>query len=164
MATQTNTHVVVKTTEGNFVIELNEEKAPISVKNFLKYVDEKHYDGVIFHRVMSNFMIQGGGFEPGMKRKDTHDPIKNESNNGLKNDNGTISMARTNVFDSATDQFFINVKDNDFLNNQYAVFGKVVNGMDVIKKIKGVPTGQSGPHGDVPKEDVIIHKIERVTL
>ena len=158
------------TSMGNIVVALEEERAPNTVKNFLRYVDEKHYDGVIFHRVIPGFMIQGGGMEPGMGEKDMHEPIKNEANNGLKNDRGTLAMARTNVVDSATAQFFINLKDNDFLNHKpgppstygYAVFGKVTEGMDVVDKIAKVKTGSRRGHQDVPVEDVVITSVRRV--
>ena len=158
-----------ETSLGNFTVELFEKEAPITTKNFLRYVDENHYDGTIFHRVIPGFMIQGGGMEPGMGEKDTHDPIKNEATNGVRNDRGTLAMARTNVVDSATAQFFINLKDNDFLNHQpgppsafgYAVFGKVTEGMDVVDKIAKVKTGVRRPHSDVPLEDVVIKSIRR---
>jgi peptidyl-prolyl cis-trans isomerase B (cyclophilin B) len=158
--------VQLQTTQGAIVIELDAEKAPKSVENFLSYVRKGHYDNTIFHRVIKNFMIQGGGFEPGMKQKDTDAPIENEAGNGLKNDRYTVAMARTNAPHSATAQFFINVVDNDFLNFSsptpqgfgYAVFGKVVEGTDVVDAIKGVRTGSSGFHQDVPLEDVVIEK------
>jgi cyclophilin family peptidyl-prolyl cis-trans isomerase len=154
--------VIMETSQGTIKIELNAEKAPITVKNFLQYVDDKHYDGTIFHRVISNFMIQGGGFEPGMKEKKTREKIKNESPNGLSNVNGAIAMARTNQLDSATSQFYINVKDNLFLDdNRYCVFGKVIEGMDVVNKIKGVKTRSVGGFDDVPSEDVIIKSVRR---
>jgi cyclophilin family peptidyl-prolyl cis-trans isomerase len=158
-AATTAAKVRLKTNKGDIVIELNAEKAPITVKNFLKYVGEKHYDGTVFHRVIDGFMIQGGGMALDGGRlveKRTGAGIKNESNNGLKNDTGTIAMARTNDPDSATVQFFINVADNAMLNfpsnNGYAVFGKVIEGMDVVNAIKGVKTGS----GDVPVEPVVI--------
>lgn len=159
--------VLLTTTFGEIEIELNEEKAPISVKNFLTYVDEKRYDGTIFHRVIPNFMIQGGGFDQNMKQQPTNASIKNEANNGLRNERGTIAMARTQIVDSATSQFFINVNNNDFLNNGsrdfgYAVFGKVVQGMPVVDQITAVPTGRKNGHGDVPLEPVVIIKAERV--
>ncbi len=162
--------VKLTTNHGDIVIELDAEKAPETVKNFLAYVEAGHYDNTIFHRVINGFMIQGGGFEPGMKQKATQAPIKNEANNGLKNDIGTIAMARTQDPHSATAQFFINVADNDFLNFKaenvqgwgYCVFGKVSEGMDVIEKIKGVKTGNAGFHQDVPKEDVVIQRAEVV--
>ena len=162
--------VKLTTNHGDIVIELDAEKAPETVKNFLAYVEAGHYDNTIFHRVINGFMIQGGGFEPGMKQKATQAPIKNEANNCLKNDIGTIAMARTQDPHSATAQFFINVGDNDFLNFKaeniqgwgYCVFGKVSAGMDVVEKIKGVKTGNAGFHQDVPKEDVVIQRAEVV--
>ena len=162
--------VKLTTNHGDIVIELNAEKAPETVKNFLAYVEAGHYDNTIFHRVISDFMIQGGGFEPGMKQKGTNAPIKNEADNGLKNDAGTIAMARTQDPHSATAQFFINVKDNDFLNYSapnvqgwgYCVFGKISEGLDVVTKIRNVKTGSSGFHQDVPKEDVVILRAEVV--
>ncbi|MDZ4082149.1 MAG: peptidylprolyl isomerase [Bdellovibrionales bacterium] len=163
------TTVVIETSLGNIEVELNAEKAPISTENFLKYVDKKHYDGTIFHRVISNFMIQGGGMTEKMDEKKSDAPIKNEAANGLKNDRGTIAMARTSVVDSATAQFFINVQDNDFLNHKapnprdfgYAVFGKVTAGMDVVDKIKAVPTGMTGGMQDVPKTPVVMKSVRR---
>ncbi|HEY2784457.1 MAG TPA: peptidylprolyl isomerase [Fimbriiglobus sp.] len=162
-----NPVVVMETSMGTIKIELFEDKAPITVKNFLGYVKDKHYDGTIFHRVIPTFMIQGGGMEPGMKEKKTKEPIKNESSNGLKNTKGTIAMARTSVPDSATSQFFINVKDNDFLDKAnardgvgYCVFGRVTSGMDVVEKIKAVKTETKGQHGDVPVEDVVIKSVK----
>lgn len=160
--------VKLTTNHGEIVIELNAEKAPETVKNFLAYVEAGHYNNTIFHRVINGFMIQGGGFEPGMKQKPCGEPIQNEANNGLKNEAGTIAMARTNAPHSATAQFFINVADNDFLNHRspdmqgwgYCVFGKVSEGMDVVDKIKGVKTGSSGFHQDVPKDDVVIQSAE----
>jgi peptidyl-prolyl cis-trans isomerase B (cyclophilin B) len=151
---------------GVITLELDAEKAPKSVENFLNYVNKGHYDKTIFHRVINNFMIQGGGFEPGMTQKPCDEPITNEANNGLKNDNYTVAMARTSDPHSATAQFFINVADNDFLNHKapsmqgwgYAVFGKVVSGNDVVDKIRAVKTGRKGFHDDVPKEDVVIEK------
>ena len=162
--------VKLTTNHGDIVIELDAEKAPETVKNFLAYVEAGHYDNTIFHRVINGFMIQGGGFEPGMKQKDTQAPVKNEANNGLKNEAGTIAMARTQDPHSATAQFFINVADNDFLNFKaeniqgwgYCVFGRVTEGMDVVNAIKGVKTGSSGFHQDVPKEDVVIQRAEVV--
>ncbi|MCE7973321.1 MAG: peptidyl-prolyl cis-trans isomerase [Leptolyngbya sp. PLA1] len=161
-------YVSVKTSMGEFFLELNAEKAPLSVENFLKYVDSGHYDGTIFHRVIDGFMVQGGGFTPDMKQKATNPPIKNEWKNGLKNERGTIAMARTNVADSATSQFFINVKDNSFLDQPrdgaaYAVFGKVSKGMDVVDKIKAVKTGVKNGMGDVPVTTVTIEKVTRST-
>jgi cyclophilin family peptidyl-prolyl cis-trans isomerase len=157
-----NPVVLIVTSLGDVKVELDPEKAPITVKNFLSYVDDKHYDGTIFHRIIKDFMIQGGGFEPGMRQKPTKDPIKNEASNGLTNKRGTIAMARTNDPDSATAQFFINVKDNDFLNMSprspgYCVFGKVIDGMDVVDKIREVRTKP----GDVPVQNVVIQRIRR---
>ncbi|MFT3720067.1 peptidylprolyl isomerase [Pseudorhodoferax sp.] len=151
---------------GVITLELDAEKAPKSTENFLAYVKKGHYDNTIFHRVIPGFMVQGGGFEPGMKQKGTDAPIANEANNGLKNAQYTIAMARTNDPHSATAQFFINVVDNAFLNHTapsaqgwgYTVFGKVVDGADVVDKIKGVKTGRKGFHDDVPVEDVVIEK------
>jgi cyclophilin family peptidyl-prolyl cis-trans isomerase len=163
------TTVVIETSLGNIEVELNAEKAPISTENFLKYVDRKHYNGTIFHRVISNFMIQGGGMTEKMDEKKSDAPIKNEAANGLKNDRGTLAMARTSVVDSATAQFFINVQDNDFLNHKapnprdfgYAVFGKVTAGMDVVDKIKAVPTGITGGMENVPKTPVVMKSVRR---
>lgn len=162
--------VKLHTNHGTFTLKLDAEKAPKTVENFLNYVNSGFYDGTIFHRVINGFMIQGGGFEPGMKQKTTQDPIKNEANNGLKNNTYTIAMARTNDPHSATAQFFINVKNNDFLNFSaenvqgwgYAVFGEVVEGKEVIDAIKAVKTSNSGFHQDVPVEDIIITKAEVV--
>ena len=155
--------VDLKTNLGTIRVELYPAKAPKTVANFLQYVKDGHYNGVIFHRVIPNFMIQVGGFEKSMKEKPTRAPIENEAKNGLKNDLGTLAMARTSAPHSASAQFFINVKDNNFLNSAaaqdgwgYAVFGKVVSGMDVVMKIAQVPTGNVGPFGDVPKEAVVI--------
>jgi len=161
------TMVKMDTNQGTIMLELDADNAPNTVANFLTYAKEGFYDGTIFHRVISNFMIQGGGFNEDMSQKTTHDPIKNEANNGLKNSNGTIAMARTGDPHSATAQFFINVKDNDFLDFTsespqgwgYAVFGKVTEGMDVVEKIKAVPTTTQGPYQDVPSEPVIIEKV-----
>ena len=163
----TNTMVLMSTSMGDIKIELNAEKAPETVKNFLGYVNDKFFDGTIFHRVIPNFMIQGGGFDKDMNQKPTKAQIKNEAGNGLKNDTGTLAMARTNVVDSATAQFFINVKDNDFLNHRddsqagfgYAVFGKVVDGMDVVRKIEHVATANKGMNQNVPVEAVIIKSV-----
>jgi cyclophilin family peptidyl-prolyl cis-trans isomerase len=162
-----NPVVAMETSMGTIKIELDEAKAPVTVKNFLGYVKDKHYDGTIFHRVIDGFMIQGGGFEPGMKQKKTKEPIKNESNNGLSNSKYTIAMARTSDPDSATAQFYINVKDNkalDGANGQagYAVFGKVIEGADVVDKIKAVKTGTKAGHRDVPLEDVVIKSVKVV--
>ena len=162
------TQVKLTTSMGPIVIQLDEAKAPLSAQNFLKYVESGHYDGTIFHRVINGFMIQGGGFTKDMQQKPVQSPIKNESTNGLKNDNYTVAMARTNVRDSATSQFFINVKDNAFLNFAgdsnpgYAVFGKVVDGKDTVDKIKAVQTGNQRGMGDVPNTAVVIEKAERV--
>lgn len=158
--------VKLQTNHGDIIIELNTEKAPVTAENFLSYVKEGFYDNVIFHRVIKNFMIQGGGFQPGMKEKNTRAPIKNEADNGLANDKYTLAMARTNDPHSASAQFFINSRDNDFLNFTaptaqgwgYAVFGKVVEGTEVVDKIEGVKTGNRGFHQDVPSEDVVIEK------
>jgi cyclophilin family peptidyl-prolyl cis-trans isomerase len=162
-----NPVVVMETSMGTIKIELNADQAPITVKNFLSYVEDKHYDGVIFHRVISNFMIQGCGMLPGMKEKGTKAPIKNESANGLSNTRGTIAMARTNAPNSASAQFFINVKDNSGLDKAryqdgvgYCVFGKVIEGMDVVDKIRAVRTGTKAGHEDVPVEDVIIKSVK----
>ncbi len=160
--------IKLHTNFGVIALELDEAKAPETAKNFIAYVEAGHYSNTIFHRVIPGFMIQGGGFEPGMKQKECKAPIKNEADNGLKNDAYTIAMARTNDPHSATAQFFINVVDNDFLNFKsptpngwgYCVFGKVVEGTDVVDKIKGVKTGNAGFHQNVPKEDVIIERAE----
>jgi len=162
----TSPRVKLQTSMGDMVIQLDAEKAPKTVENFLTYVKEGFYDGTIFHRVISNFMIQGGGFEPGMKQKSTNEAVENEANNGLKNNRYTLAMARTSDPHSATAQFFINVSDNDFLNFTsptpngwgYAVFGEVVEGTEVVDQIKGVKTGTKGFHQDVPTDDVIIEK------
>ena len=151
---------------GVITLELDADKAPKSTANFLAYVNKGHYDNTVFHRVIPGFMVQGGGFEPGMNQKPTDKPIDNEANNGLKNDTYTVAMARTSDPHSATAQFFINVANNGFLNHTapsaqgwgYAVFGKVVSGSDIVKKIEGLPTGRKGFHDDVPKEDVVIEK------
>ena len=160
--------IKLHTTFGVIALDLDAEKAPETVKNFIAYAEAGHYDNTVFHRVIDGFMIQGGGFEPGMKQKPCKAPIKNEADNGLKNDAYTVAMARTGDPHSATAQFFINVADNDFLNFKlpsgngwgYCVFGKVVEGTDVVDKIKGVKTGNSGFHQDVPKDDVIIERAE----
>lgn len=151
---------------GVITLELDAEKAPKTVENFLAYVGKGHYDGTIFHRVIDGFMVQGGGFEPSMSQKPTDAPIENEANNGLTNNRYTVAMARTQAPHSATAQFFINVADNDFLNHTapspqgwgYAVFGRVVEGTDVVDRIKGVKTGRRGFHDDVPAEDIVIEK------
>ena len=159
--------VIMETSAGTIKLELDANKAPQTVENFVAYARDGHYDGTIFHRVIPGFMIQGGGFDGDMQQKPTKAPIKNEADNGLKNDNGTIAMARTSDPHSATAQFFINVKDNDFLNYSspspqgwgYTVFGKVVDGMDVVSKIEQVSTGNRAGHGDVPTENVVINKV-----
>ena len=174
-----NPVVVIETSMGPIKVELFEDKSPITVKNFLSYVDKKFYDGTVFHRVMPDFMIQGGGFEPGMKEKKTEAPIKNEAENGVSNSRGTLAMARTMIPDSATAQFFINLKDNTFLDHGanprspagYCVFGKVIDGMNVVDQIKDVATetrriqdartGRPQVHEHVPKEDVMIKSIRR---
>ena len=160
--------VVVETSLGDIEIELYPDKAPKSVANLLGYVDDKFYDGLIVHRVIPEFMIQGGGFEPGMKEKKAKDPIPCEADNGLSNTRGTVAMARTQVADSATSQFFINLADNKFLDREkspdkvgYCVFGKVVAGMDVVDAIAKVKTGQAGGHSNVPVEDVVIKSVRR---
>lgn len=162
-----NPVVSMSTSLGEMRIELFADKAPITAKNFLHYVNEKFYDGLIFHRVIPGFMIQGGGFDPEMQQKAIKPSIKNEATNGLKNQAGTLAMARTNVVDSATAQFFINVRDNQFLDHQnasaegfgYAVFGRVVDGMEVVHKIEKVVTGKRGTHQDVPVEPVVIYSV-----
>jgi len=159
---------LIQTSMGDIKIELYQDKAPISVKNFVTYAEERAYDGTIFHRVIDNFMIQGGGFTKDFKQKETHAQIKNEAENGLKNVRGTLAMARTSVVDSATNQFFINVTDNSFLDFRgknpneygYAVFGKVIDGMDVVDKMKKVKTDSIGPHQDVPKETIEILQVK----
>jgi cyclophilin family peptidyl-prolyl cis-trans isomerase len=166
-----NPRVVIDTSAGKITVELFAEKAPITVKNFLQYVDDKHYDGTTFHRVIPDFMIQGGGFEPGLKeKKAAHEPIKNEAINGVKNERGTIAMARTGDPHSATNQFFINVKDNLQLDRGgaidpewgYAVFGKVVEGMDVVDKIRRVETAERAGQKNVPVKDVTIKSVRRL--
>ena len=160
--------IVIHTNLGDISLELNADKAPQTVENFMQYVNDGFYNGTIFHRVIDGFMIQGGGMEPGMNPKPTRDPVQNEADNGLTNDRGTIAMARTNDPHSATAQFFINVNDNAFLNHRsptmdgwgYCVFGKVTDGMDVVDKIKNVSTTSHGYHQDVPVEDVIIESVE----
>lgn len=160
--------VKLHTNHGVITLELDAEKAPETVKNFIAYVEAGHYDNTLFHRVIDGFMIQGGGFEPGMNQKGTNAPVKNEADNGLKNERGTIAMARTQDPHSATAQFFINVADNDFLNFRapsaqgwgYCVFGRVTDGMDVVDAIKNVQTRSSGFHQDVPAENVIIERAE----
>jgi cyclophilin family peptidyl-prolyl cis-trans isomerase len=159
-----NPVIVLETSKGDIKIELFEDKRPNTVKNFLKYVDDKHFDGLTFHRVISNFMIQGGGYDVDQKERATRDPIKNESDDKVPNNRGYIAMARTNDLDSATSQFYINVKDNPFLDkNKYCAFGKVIEGMDVVDRIKEVETGRKGKFTeDCPKEDVVIKKAKRV--
>ena len=162
--------VVIETTYGAMTLELDVERAPKTVANFLSYVDNGHYDGTIFHRVIDNFMIQGGGFDADMQQKPTQAPVENEADNGLKNDRGTIAMARTMDPHSATAQFFINVSDNDFLNHSgknmqgwgYAVFGRVVEGENTLDKIRAVATGNRAGHQDVPVETVAIKSVTRV--
>jgi len=162
------TQVLLTTNHGNIKVELDDAKAPNTVANFVQYAREGHFDNTVFHRVIKSFMVQGGGFEPGMKQKKTRDPIDNEATNGLKNEKYTLAMARTNDPHSASAQFFINTKDNEFLNFKspngagwgYCVFGKVIEGQDVVDKIEGVKTGRSGFHDDVPLEDVVIQKAE----
>lgn len=163
--------VLLETSAGSITIELDTEKAPLSAQNFIDYVKAGHYDNTVFHRVIRGFMIQGGGFEPGMKQKATQAPIPNEANNGLKNQKYTLAMARTNAPHSATAQFFINATNNDFLNFTsespqgwgYAVFGRVVAGTDVVDRIEGVKTGRKGFHDDVPLEDVVIQRATLIT-
>lgn len=160
------TKVLLKTNKGDITLTLDADKAPKTVANFLQYVESGHYDGTIFHRVIDNFMVQGGGMTTGLKEKKSGEQIENEANNGLKNDRGTVAMARTSDPHSATAQFFINVNDNDFLNHTapnaqgwgYAVFGKVTDGLDVVDAIRKVKTGNAGFHQDVPAEDVLLEK------
>ncbi len=156
--------ITIKTNHGDISVELFEDKAPISCENFRQYVKDGHFDGTVFHRVIPNFMIQGGGMDENMQSKPTRDPIKNEADNGESNLRGTLAMARTGVVDSATSQFFINLRDNDFLNHGtrdfgYAVFGKVSDGMDVVDAIAAVPTGNRGGHQDVPADAVTIIEV-----
>jgi len=162
-----NPMVILSTSEGDIKIELYKDKAPITVENFLSYAKDKFYDGTIFHRVIPGFMIQGGGFTTDMSQKPTKAPIKNEADNGLRNDRGTIAMARTNIIDSATSQFFINQVNNDSLNHGdrdfgYAVFGRVVEGMDVVDKISAVKTEPKGMHRDVPEKTVLVESVKIV--
>ena len=160
----------IETNHGTISIELDADKAPMTVANFKKYIEDGFFDNTIFHRVIPNFMIQGGGFNPGMTQKQTLDTVENEADNGLGNDRGTLAMARTNDPHSATAQFFINLKGNDFLNHSgknpqgwgYCVFAKVTDGMDVVDKIAAVATANNGGHADVPVEDVIIIKVEEI--
>ena len=162
------TQVLITTNHGAIKLELDDAKAPKTVENFVQYARDGHYDNTVFHRVIANFMVQGGGFEPGMKQKPTRGQIDNEASNGLKNDEYTVAMARTGDPHSATAQFFMNVKNNDFLNFTspngngwgYCVFGRVIEGKDVVDKIKGVKTGTKGLHQDVPDEDVVMLKAE----
>jgi cyclophilin family peptidyl-prolyl cis-trans isomerase len=177
LAQEKNPVVLMETSQGDIKIELSPDKAPATVKNFLGYVDDKFYDGLIFHRVIPGFMIQGGGFEQGLKEKKTKDPIKNESTNGLENKRGTIAMARTSDPDSATAQFYINLKDNAFLDRRnsrdgvgYCVFGKVIGGMDVLDKIAQARTGKKiaetrggrAPFDDVPEEEIVIKSVRKI--
>lgn len=165
-----NPKVKLTTNMGDIVLELDAEKAPVTVENFLNYVKNGHYNGLIFHRIIPDFMVQGGGLEPGMKERPNLSPIQNEADNGLKNDKGTIAMARTNEPHSATSQFFINLKDNDFLNHTdkdqrgwgYTVFGQVVEGIDVVDAMGTAQTGTVAGHADVPNEDVLLIKAEIV--
>jgi peptidyl-prolyl cis-trans isomerase B (cyclophilin B) len=164
---EANPRVIVSTSLGDMVIELNREKAPVTTENFLGYVGAGHFDGTVFHRVIPGFMIQGGGFTAEMRQRPTNSPIENEADNGLKNERGTIAMARTSDPHSASSQFFINLTDNSFLDHKaknaqgwgYAVFGKVVDGLEVVDAIAQVPTETRGPHSDVPKEPVLIERI-----
>ncbi len=168
--TMANPKVLLETTLGNITLELFEKEAPLTVANFLQYVDENHYNGTIFHRVIAGFMIQGGGMDFDLFEMPTRKPVKNEAANGLSNDTGTIAMARTSVVDSATAQFFINVADNDFLNHRnntpagfgYCVFGKVIEGMETVRKIEAVDTTSHGPYDDVPVDTVTITKASRI--
>jgi cyclophilin family peptidyl-prolyl cis-trans isomerase len=161
-----NAMVRFETTHGDFTVEVDAESAPVSAKNFLRYVDESFFDGTIFHRVIPGFMIQGGGFSAEMEHKEGHAPIRNEADNGLKNQRGSLAMARTNDLHSATSQFFVNLVDNDFLNHRtgnfgYAVFGRVIAGMDTVDKIAKVKTGRRHGHDDVPAEAVVIRSARR---
>ena len=164
-----NTYVVMETSMGTIEVKLFDESAPITVKNFLGYVDDKFFDGTIFHRVIDNFMVQGGGFDINLKKKSTKSPIKNEATNRISNTTGTLAMARTNVVDSATAQFFINVNDNAFLDHRgtgqsefgYAVFGSVSKGMSIINQMKKVQTGRNGNLSDVPLKNIVIKKVYR---
>lgn len=156
--------ITIKTNHGDISVELFDEKAPVSCENFIQYIKDGHFDGTIFHRVIPNFMIQGGGMEEDMSSRPTRDPIKNEADNGEKNERGTLAMARTGVVDSATSQFFINLGNNDFLNHGgrdfgYAVFGRVSDGMDVVDAIAAVATGNKSGHGDVPLDTVTIIEV-----
>jgi peptidyl-prolyl cis-trans isomerase B (cyclophilin B) len=170
MEEQTNPRVLLSTSHGDITLELDTVKAPITSENFLAYAASGHFDGTIFHRVIPDFMIQGGGFTAGMSQKATNAPIENEADNGLKNDRGTVAMARTSDPHSASSQFFVNLKRNDFLNHTsktgqgwgYAVFAKVVEGMDVVDAIAQVATGMSGPHCDVPQEPVVLDRVTAI--
>lgn len=164
MAEETNPRVNLTTSKGTITLELFQDTAPISVANFLSYLEKDFFSGTIFHRVISNFMVQGGGFTADMEQKNTESPIKNEAGNGVKNERYTVAMARTQVVDSATSQFFINTANNDFLNHDgrdfgYAVFGKVVEGTEVVDAIESVPTGSKGLHRDVPVDPVVIESV-----
>jgi cyclophilin family peptidyl-prolyl cis-trans isomerase len=157
-----NPVVVLETSKGDIKIELFEDKAPVTVKNFLTYVDEKHYDGLVFHRVMKDFMIQGGGYDADLKERKTHAPIKNESGNGVPNSRGYIAMARTEDLDSATSQFYINTVDNPGLDKaKYCAFGRVIDGMDVVDKIRNVATTAKGIHQNLPTDTIVIKKATR---
>ena len=170
-AAAANPQVEIRTTFGPIVLELDSDKAPLTVRNFLQYVKDGHYDGTIFHRVIPGFMVQGGGFTPEMREKPTRGSIKNEAGNGLRNVTGTVAMARTPDPHSASSQFFINLSDNDFLDfrtptregHGYAVFGKVVKGMDVVNRIATVTTGTKPPHSDVPLKPVIIQRVQVIS-
>jgi peptidyl-prolyl cis-trans isomerase A (cyclophilin A) len=170
VAAAANPQVELRTSAGAIVIELDRDKAPLSVENFLQYVKDGHYNGTVFHRVIPGFMVQGGGFTPDMREKATRGQIKNEAGNGLRNLNGTVAMARTPDPHSASSQFFINVSDNAFLDFRgptqqgygYAVFGKVIKGMDIVSNIVKVPTAQKGPHGDVPVKPIVIERAQVV--
>ena len=170
MEEQTNPRVLLSTSHGDITLELDAVKAPITSENFLAYVGSGHFDGTIFHRVIPDFMIQGGGFTADMSQKTTNAPIENEADNGLKNDRGTVAMARTSDPHSASSQFFINLKKNDFLNHTsktgqgwgYAVFARVVEGMEVVDAIAQVATGTSGPHCDVPREPVVLDRVTAI--
>jgi len=170
-ASSANPKVLMKTSKGDITIELYQDKAPITVRNFLSYVDAKFYDGTIFHRVIKSFMIQGGGMIADLQEKPTGPPIKNEAGNGLKNERGTIAMARTSVVDSATSQFFINHKDNSFLDHKdnseagfgYCVFGKVITGMDVVDAIANSPTTTAQGMGDVPRQTITIISVQKIS-
>jgi len=164
------TKVKFSTTSGDFIVQLDTDKAPITTANFITYVTEEFYTGTIFHRIIPNFMVQGGGFDTEFNQKDVHDPIINEADNGLENNRGTLAMARTSDPDSATGQFFINYKDNDFLNHTnptpsgwgYAVFGHVIEGMEIIDAMTEIPTGNSGMHQDVPETDIVIESAQMI--